>query len=52
MVKNIEQENQMEIEFDYNSAHMVIFTEKLKGKKKTVIGLAGIADLYVSVDGG
>jgi len=31
---------------------MVIFTEKLKGKKKTVIGLAGIADLYVSVDGG
>ncbi len=31
---------------------MVIFTEKLKGKKETVIGLAGIADLYVSVDGG
>jgi len=31
---------------------MVIFTEKLKGKKETVIGLAGIADLYVSADGG
>ncbi len=31
---------------------MIIFTEKLKGKKETVIGLAGIADLYVSADGG
>ena len=31
---------------------MVIFTEKLKGKKKTVMGLAGIGDLYVSADGG
>jgi len=31
---------------------MIIFTEKLKGKKETVIGLAGIGDLYVSVDGG
>jgi len=31
---------------------MVIFTEKLKGKKETVMGLAGIGDLYVSADGG
>ena len=31
---------------------MIIFTEKLNGKKETVIGLAGIADLYVSADGG
>ena len=31
---------------------MRIFTEKLKGKKETVIGLAGIGDLYVSADGG
>ena len=31
---------------------MIIFTEKLKGKKETVMGLAGIADLYVSVVGG
>ena len=31
---------------------MIIFTEKLKGKKETVIGLAGIGDLYVSADGG
>ena len=31
---------------------MITFTEKLKGKKETVIGLAGIGDLYVSVDGG
>ena len=31
---------------------MTIFTEKLKGKKETVIGLAGIGDLYVSADGG
>ena len=31
---------------------MIIFTEKLKGKKETVMGLAGIADLYVSADGG
>ena len=31
---------------------MIFFTEKLKGKKETVIGLAGIADLYVSADGG
>ena len=31
---------------------MIIFTEKLKGKKETVFGLAGIGDLYVSVDGG
>jgi glycerol-3-phosphate dehydrogenase (NAD(P)+) len=31
---------------------MIIFTEKLKGKKDTVLGLAGIGDLYVSADGG
>jgi len=31
---------------------MKIFTEKLKGKKETVMGLAGIGDLYVSADGG
>jgi len=31
---------------------MIIFTESLKGKKETVIGLAGIGDLYVSADGG
>ena len=31
---------------------MITFVEKLKGKKETVIGLAGIGDLYVSSDGG
>ena len=31
---------------------MIIITEKLKGKKETVMGLAGIGDLYVSADGG
>ena len=31
---------------------MIIFSEKLKGKKETVMGLAGIGDLYVSADGG
>ena len=31
---------------------MIIFTEKLQGKKETVMGLAGIGDLYVSADGG
>ena len=31
---------------------MIIFTEKLKAKKETVTGLAGIGDLYVSVAGG
>jgi len=31
---------------------MIIFVEKLKGKKDTVLGLAGIGDLYVSADGG
>ena len=31
---------------------MTIFIEKLKGKKETVMGLAGIGDLYVSADGG
>jgi glycerol-3-phosphate dehydrogenase (NAD(P)+) len=31
---------------------MIIFVEKLKGKKETVIGLAGVGDLYVSADGG
>ena len=31
---------------------MIIITEKLKGNKETVLGLAGVADLYVSADGG
>ena len=31
---------------------MIIFTEKLQGEKETVTGLAGFADLYVSVTGG
>ena len=31
---------------------MITFVEYLKGKKETVIGLAGIGDLYVSADGG
>ena len=31
---------------------MTIFVEKAKGKKETVMGLAGIGDLYVSADGG
>ena len=31
---------------------MIIFVEKLKGKKETAMGLAGIGDLYVSADGG
>ena len=31
---------------------MITFVEELKGKKETVIGLAGIGDLYVSADGG
>jgi len=31
---------------------MITFTEHLNGKKDTVIGLAGIGDLYVSADGG
>ena len=31
---------------------MSIFVEKLKGRKETVMGLAGIGDLYVSADGG
>ncbi len=31
---------------------MTIFTEKAEGKKETVMGLAGIGDLYVSADGG
>ena len=31
---------------------MIIFTENLNGRKDTVIGLAGIGDLYVSADGG
>ena len=31
---------------------MVIFTEKLKGKRDTAMGLAGIGDLYVSDKGG
>ena len=31
---------------------MIIFTENQKGKKETVMGLAGIGDLYVSDKGG
>ena len=31
---------------------MITFTLKLNGKKETVMGLAGIGDLYVSADGG
>ena len=31
---------------------MIIFVVRLKGKKETVMGLAGIGDLYVSADGG
>ena len=31
---------------------MILFSEKLNGKKETVIGLAGIGDLYVSDKGG
>ena len=31
---------------------MITFTEKMGGSKDTVIGLAGIGDLYVSADGG
>ena len=31
---------------------MIIFTEKINGKKESVMGLAGIGDLYVSADGG
>ena len=31
---------------------MITFSEKLKGKKETVIGLAGVGDLYVSDKGG
>ena len=33
-------------------SEMIIFTEKQKGKKETVMGLAGIGDLYVSDKGG
>ena len=38
--------------FQESIYEMTIFTEKLKGKKETVMGLAGIGDLYVSTDGG
>lgn len=31
---------------------MIVFVEKLKGKKETAMGLSGIGDLYVSADGG
>jgi glycerol-3-phosphate dehydrogenase (NAD(P)+) len=31
---------------------MILFTTKFGGKKDTVLGLAGIGDLYVSTDGG
>jgi glycerol-3-phosphate dehydrogenase (NAD(P)+) len=33
-------------------SEMIFFTEKLSGKKETVMGLAGVGDLYVSADGG
>ena len=33
-------------------SEMITFTENLNGKKETVLGLAGIGDLYVSADGG
>lgn len=33
-------------------SEMLFFVEKLNGKKETVLGLAGIGDLYVSADGG
>lgn len=33
-------------------SEMIFFIEKIKGKKETVLGLAGIGDLYVSADGG
>jgi len=38
--------------FQQSINEMIIFTEKLKGKKETAVGLAGIGDLYVSVKGG
>tara|TARA_Y100000590_G_C15663852_1_gene993727 strand:- start:68 stop:1060 length:993 start_codon:yes stop_codon:yes gene_type:complete len=38
--------------FQQSINEMIIFTEKLKGKKETSVGLAGIGDLYVSVKGG
>ena len=31
---------------------MTVFVKELNGKRETVMGLAGIADLYVSADGG
>ena len=31
---------------------MIIFVEKMNGKRETVIGLAGVGDLYVSAHGG
>ncbi len=38
--------------FQQSINEMIIFTEKLNGKKETVRGLAGLGDLYVSVKGG
>ena len=38
--------------FQQSIYEMVIFTENLNGKKETVMGLAGIGDLYVSDKGG
>ena len=35
--------------FQQSINEMIIFTEKLKGKKETAVGLAGIGDLYVCV---
>ena len=38
--------------FQQSINEMTLFTEKLKGKKETAMGLAGIGDLYVSALGG
>ena len=38
--------------FQQSINEMIIFNEKLKGKKETVTGLAGVGDLFVSVTGG
>tara|TARA_Y100000590_G_scaffold469334_1_gene656316 strand:+ start:76 stop:1068 length:993 start_codon:yes stop_codon:yes gene_type:complete len=38
--------------FQQSINEMIIFTEKLNGKKDTVVGLAGIGDLFVSIKGG
>ena len=38
--------------FQQSITEMIIVTEKLNGKKETTLGLAGVGDLYVSVQGG